>query len=453
MKFENLLTPDRLRTPLEYELGQMMLEHWDQIDSVTASQEKIKAGGEWGMTYKEISAKGQQVYVVAGMLEAHDEEGHQINDITGTPVVACIPKSKFDSDEILNFRDNDSRDKAIKRVLGNSENKKLYSMHGWGANPYAFVLPLSDMAVENDGVAVNIGLMGSMATTKKELKPLDFANKSTYEWKDIRKQALGAMYQVEGEQAFVNNYRPGFRRVILGHSMQGRTAFRLLADEFDNLPNTYFIPITPVLIGADDLSKEKARAVEYLQDIYEHVLLGHDRLGTLMGLEQKIVGRVSAEIRENLLSTVIPVIEYIISSYIGPGEPYGKDLVLFAHLLEYVANPRAVMRATHLLDASDPVMSDKTIRRMTNLMGLVTLVMAGKDRVLHPAGTKALSRYIQNLLNAPIAVKDGKIVEMSPNATSEIRKLSSLNFENDNHYLRQSSWGRINRKVSQVLAN
>jgi hypothetical protein len=376
-----------------------------------------------------------------------------IPDMRATPAVFCIPEKclTFEEEESFDKEKNETGEKnkrgeIVRNIIGDRFIRKFYNMHGWGADPYVSALPMLEMASEFGGISILTGMMGSMGTSYQDKKPGGFSDKSDYSWDQIRAQAIGAMYYLEGKEAFIFDPDVQFRRVMMGHSMQGKTVLRAMIDDLDKLPNTYFVSMTPVLTGGNKESMDLAQEIPYLKDTLRHVILGHNLAGLAMQLELKTIARwASAETRQRILLTpgVLYFVKKIMKSYLEGGNSYGQELIVFAHLMEYITNPWAILRATENLENSKPTVSPKSLKLMSENVDLFTLVYAGRDKVLSPKQLIGLAKQIGTEINSPVEVSEDKLI-----FSANKKELSMVMCPGDNHYLSERSW--LNHEVGLI---
>ena len=462
MNFEQLTglaDHERFKDPKERALEDLMVSHYTKIAEVLNDPDKPLTEAHWAMDWCETyGANKGKVYVVAGLMPALDSKGKEIVGMRATPVVFCIPEMSLKVGEVQYFDKSKSigdtqekRELAVQKVIKDRSVRKLYNMHGWGADPYVSALPMIEAAAELDGVAVLLGMMGSMGTTMKDKSPCDFAKQSGYGWDEIRAQGLGAMYHLEGAKAFNGkNYgKDEIARIVFGHSMQGKTTLRMMFDELDMLPNTYFVPMTPVLAGGSKSALSLAHATEYLRGTGRHVHLGHNTAGVLMQLELKTLARLLApEQREEVLLNpwILPFVKLIMKSYLGKGESWGEDIIFYAHMLEYIGNPHAILQAMENLENSGPTVSPDTVVAAIRLLDKFMLVYAGEDRVLSPRQLEALAKAISTELGVFVEPRDKQLV-----ISVYGREWVILMFKNDNHYLKEESWRNREKGVIAMV--
>jgi hypothetical protein len=438
--------PERIEDSNERALADLMTSHYAKIADILQDEKKSLTEAHWAMNWCEtVDSKGEKVYVVAGLIPALDSKGKEITDMRATPTVFCIPEKCLtaEEEELFDKEKNETEDKSkreeiVQTVIRDRFIRKFYNMHGWGANPYVSALPMIEVASEFQGISILTGMMGSMGTTYQDRSPARFGDKSKYGWDEIRAQAIGAMYYMEGKEAF--DYDPDiqFRRVMMGHSMQGKTVLRGMIDDLSKLPNTYFVSMTPVLAGGNKESMDLAQEIPYLKDTLRHVILGHNLAGLMMQIELKTVARLfSAETRRAILCTpaILYFVKKIMKSYLDGGDSYGQELIVYAHLLEYISNPWAIMRATENLENSAPTVGENSLVLVSQLVDRFMLVYAGNDKVLSPEQLIELAKQITTELNVSIEVSGGKLV-----FASDKKELKMPMYPGDNHYLKRASW-------------
>lgn len=424
---------EKYEMPLEQDLAGLMIAHYQRIEEILTDKEKGLSECKWVLDHVEVESGGEKCLVVAGLFPSIDEEGKAIPGIRATPSVICIPKGLMNDEDwkLFGSKDHEAnqserKENVVRDIVRKPEVTKLYNAHGWDGNPYVMGMPMVDMAVEYGGVAVLMGVMGSMKTTNIDMIPREFRDSNVYGWDEIKHQILGFMYQVEGEASFKNHDNSeALRRVLIGHSMQGRTVLRLLVEELHKLPNTYFVPITPVMKGAQ---KEQGR----------HVILGHDWPGLVMKAEMAITSRImKEETREKILCWALPLIKEVIKHYLHEGSPYGENLLLLAHLLEYINNPWAVINATKLLDNAGETIGAKTRLQLANLTDSFMLVCAVEDKVLSSEQLKAM---IVDLAS-PMRLEGGELVIDTGKKQVKVRAC----YFRANHYLGRGHWGQLTK--------
>lgn len=430
-RFGPVMGKEKYAMPLERDLAGLMLSHYKRVQELLPDKEKGISEIRWVLDHVEVESGGEKCLVVAGLFPAIDEEGKEIPGVRATPSVICIPKNlmKDEDWDLFKRKDENGEDRAQKEelvsgIVKNKETLKLYNAHGWGGNPYVMTLPMIDMAIEYDGVSVLMGVMGSMKTTRVDMSPRELRDSNMYGWTEIKKQIMGLMYLVEEKEQFEKNEKcREIRRVLIGHSMQGRTTLRLLVEELNRLPNTYFVPITPVMRGAQ---KEGIR----------HVILGHDIPGKIMKAEMGVTSLLMAtETREKLLCWALPVIKGVIQHYLHEGSPYGENLLLLSHLLEYLNNPWAVMNSTKLLDNADVAIGKNTRHLLANNVDKFMLVRAAKDKVLSP---EQLQNLILDLATPMKIVNDELVIDVG----GEPIRVRACYFM-ANHYLSLGHWNAL----------
>jgi len=418
--------------PLERDLAELMIRHYQRIGAVLSENNKGLDQAEWVLNHAEVESGGERCLVVAGLFPALDESGKEIPGVRATPSVICIPKGIMKEDEWEIFSKagggvggTDKKASVVRDIVRNPALLKLYNAHGWGGNPYVMGVPMVDMAVEYGAVSVLMGVMGSMKTTRVDLSSREYRDSGIYGWEEVKKQVMGMMYQVEGKEQFVQTEENKLiRRVLLGHSMQGRTTLRLLVEELSKLPNTYFVPITPVMRGA---STEMDR----------HVILGHDWPGLLMKAEMEITSRLMREeTREKILSWALPVIKGVIKHYLHDGLPYAENLLILVHLLEYINNPWAVMNATKMLDNANESIGKNTRHMLVNHLDIFMLICAVEDKVLSP---KQLKELVLDLATPTMRLENGELIV---DRGSEHVRVRACYFP-ANHYLAVGNWDLI----------
>lgn len=442
-----LLNKEKLRDQSEQNLTDLMLSHYSKVADVLKEPGKGLKEAHWAMDWREVEdTKHEKVYVIAGLLPATNTQNNEIEGMRATPVVFCIPKKDLTTEEQEYFdHDKDNigyqkqRESVVQKLVKDREVRKIYNMHGWGADPYVSALPMIEVSTELGGVSVLLGMMGSMGTTNQDQSPGDFVKKSGYDWDKIREQAIGAMYYLEGSEAFGSSNYPTTKivRIIFGHSMQGKTTLRMLLDNHTILPNTFFVPMTPVLVGGSKEALSLAHAMDYMQGTGRHVHLGHTPAGALMQLELKTIARwlEPAKRTEILLQPLIlHFVKLIMKSYLGKSESWGENIIFYAHMLEYIGNPHAILLATDNLEESKPTVSQKTMATAAKFINRFMLVCASEDRVLSSRQLKALAKAISMELNVPVYEHKGKLV-----INIEGMEWVVPVFE-DNHYLKEDSW-------------
>lgn len=434
----------------ERNMAELMLSHYDRIESVLGKPDFDAKKAHWAMDWRKITdSKGREVMVVAGMIPAVDEKGNQISDITGTPSVFCIPKNQIDENEWRLFDEigestgesQRKREQLVRTIISDPAKLKIYSFHGWGGNPYTSVLPMADLAGEHDAIAVLGGVMGSMGTMKSREPVFGLQRKRAYGWETIRGQVIGMMYYLEGSKIFQQHLDSGrkFDRVVIGHSMQAQSAIKCLTRDRDKLPRTFFVAITPVLGGESKSARSLSRQVEYLKDESRNVILGYDIPGRLMRAELATIGAIlGEELRRKILMSPLGLIavKMIVDSYLRKENPYGEEIIVLAHLIEYLTNKEAIINATHLLHTAEPAMGNNTVNKIHDIVDVLMLVYAGHDPVLPPGGLSALARRISVELRASV-VQNGTTLVVSDNKPKQLRMCF---FATDSHYLRKASF-------------
>lgn len=430
-RFRRDIDKESFGPPVERDLASLMISHYQKIEDVLLEKDNASSRVEWVLDHIEVESGGERCLVVAGLFPALDESGKEIPGVRATPSVICIPKGLMKEDEWDTFSKEgggvggaDKKESVVRDIVRNPALLKLYNAHGWGGNPYVMGRPMIDMAVEYGAVSVLMGVMGSMKTSRVDMSSREYRDSGMYGWHEIKKQVMGMMYQVEGKDQFVQTEdNKLIRRVLLGHSMQGRTTLRLLVEELSKLPNTYFVPITPVMRGA---KKGKER----------HVILGHDNHGRLMKAEMEITSRLmKEETREKILSWALPVIKGVIKHYLHDGLPYAENLLMLSHLLEYINNPWAVMNATKLLDNADESIGKNTRHMLVNHLDLFMLICAVEDKVLSP---EQLKEMIVDLAT-PMRLEKGELIVEKGNEYELVRAC----FFPANHYLAVGNWNML----------
>ncbi len=447
----SLMNEKILGNEAERNMAGLMFTHYDKIANVLAEP----AGGaikeaHWAMDWRKIEDfKKREVLVVAGMIPAVDENEGQIPEILATPTVFCIPKHLMKEDEWQLFdeigdRNRESQSKRellIRAIIHDPAMLKLYSLHGWGGNPYTSVMPMADLTGEHDAIAVLGGVMGSMGTMKSRKRVLGSHHKRAYGWETIRGQVIGMMYYLEGREMFQHNLDSGrkFDRVVIGHSMQGQTATKCLTRDRKKLPRTFFVPITPVLGGESKSARSLSKQVEYLKDEGRNVILGYDIPGRLMRVELATIGAIlDEEVRRKILMSPLGLmaVKMIVDGYLRKENPYGEELIVLAHLIEYLTNAEAIINATHLLHNAEPAMGNETVHKINDIVDVIMLVYAGHDPVLPPGGLSALARRISVELRASV-VPEGTTLVVSDSRPKQLRMCF---FATDGHYLRKGSF-------------